>query len=135
MYGPRSPAANAYKSAAIHSGVDLPPARKIALLVEEMSVRTQRLQPIMQRLEQIGRRVGVGEQLDRALRRSARGDEVVDEDDLLAAKRHLDGPLRVEHDPPHRRRRRRDARSLVPLHQLPHLLPKTVVLGADRAAF
>ncbi len=31
--------------------------RKIALLVEEMSVRTQRLQPIMQRLEQISRRM------------------------------------------------------------------------------
>jgi RNA polymerase primary sigma factor len=50
--------------------------RKIALLVEEMSVRTQRLQPIMQRLEQICRRMQqLSDQIEQLKRLKSAKDE------------------------------------------------------------
>jgi RNA polymerase primary sigma factor len=50
--------------------------RKIALLVEEMSVRTQRLQPIMQRLEQISRRMQqLSQQIEHLRRLKSAKDE------------------------------------------------------------
>lgn len=69
--------------------------RKTATLFEELSLRTQRLQPIMKRVYQVGRRMDELEQQIRDLRRSRRNV-----DELHRCERELHDMMLMTHETP-----------------------------------